>query len=717
MSLRESPGGNIRIGFVGTGFIADLHMEAIKRIKGVQVVACCDLNRWRADNFTKRWNIAKAYDDLDSFIEEQSLDVVHVLVPPDKHVSIAKRFIDKGIRVFLEKPMAPTVAECEELVAAARPKGIDVGVNHNFIFYPLFQRLKKDLASGMIGRPEYVTAFYGGPLGQLDFGKFGHWMFAEPGNVLLEQGPHPISQVMDILGDVTAVNGKASGRRELGKNQFFYGRWEALLECERGNAFVHLSFGAKHSPQRLIGVYGQDGAILVDLLNNRYLRQPKSIFPDYLDPTARAMRYFVPGLEGFKDFGEYFLGKVKLKDRSDPFFMTMKNSIAAFYQALRSNQPVPCSAENGLKVIQTCHQWIQSANLPSNPVSEVVLPAIGAGPDDEVLVTGATGFVGKAVVEKLIAQGKKVRIFVRSARGLPAALQVPQVRAVVGDMTDTEALRQAVSGVKSVIHLAHSLGSNWREFEQLNIVPADTLARACMEFGVDRFVFASTIAAFCYADLPQTSSGLGMVNPESPVDQKPQERNHYARSKIMIEERLMQMVPEGLPLVIARPGIVVGRDGILTHSGVGQWSRDNVCAFWGMGHNALPFVLVDDVADAFVAMLERDGVVGKTLNLVGDVRLSARDYIRELNAISGRRIKSFPYPTRLCFASDALKYGIKWATGDREGLLSYRDLANRSALSDFDCSAEKELLGWAPCRDPKDFVQKAIGWAFKEDGK
>ena len=713
MSIKRQTAGDIRVGFIGTGFIADLHMEAVKRINGVQVVACCDLNQWRAENFARRWDIAESYEDLEKFLDEQSLDVVHVLVPPDKHVAVARRVIDKGVRVFLEKPMAPSVTECRELLEAAHAAEVEVGLNHNFLFYPLFQRLKKDLASGLIGRPEYVTAFYGGPLGQLDAGKFGHWMFARPGNVLLEQGPHPLSQVMDLLGDARDVKGKASGRRELGKGQFFYERWEALLECERGNAFVHLAFGAKHSPQRLLGAYGQDGAILVDLLNNRYLRQPKSIFPDYLDPTARAMRYFGPGLEGFKDFGHYFLGKIKLKDRSDPFFMTMKNSVGTFYEALRNHRPVPVDAEQGLKVIRACGDWIDTAGVARSPESTVDTPVVGAGDDDEVLVTGATGFVGKALVARLVGEGRKVRILVRSARGLPAAFHNPQVRVVTGELTDAEALRQAVNGVKAVVHLAHSLGSNWHEFEQLNLVPAETIARACLDFDVEKFIFASTIAVFCYADLPRSAAGLGMVHAESPPDQKPLLRNHYARSKIFIEDRLLKMVDVGLPLVIARPGLVVGRHGVLEHSGVGQWSRDNVCAFWGMGRNALPFVLVDDVAEALAAMLDGGDLIGKTLNLVGDVRLSAREYIRQLNALSGRCIKSFPYPTPLCFASESLKFGIKYAAGERGGLLSYRDLDNRSALAEFDCRLEKDLLGWQPCSDRQTFVEKAIGWAFE----
>lgn len=706
---------DLRIAILGTGFISDLHCEIIKSNKKLRLVGCCDVNKLRAENFARRWGIENAYDEVTELLDRESLDVVHVLVPPDKHLPMCKTVISRGIDVFLEKPMALDSGECRDLLDAAVENNVKIGINHNFLFYPLFMRLKKDLASGIIGPPEYVVAYYGGPLGQLDSGKFGHWMFAQPGNILLEQGPHPVSQVMDILGETVSVQGKANGRRELGKDQYFYDRWEGLFTCEKGNAFINLAFGARFSPQRMVTVYGQDGAIITDFLSGRYLVQPKSVFPDYLDPTAKGLRFIPPAVAGIKDFMDYALAKVKIKSRSDAFFLTMKNSIEAFYDALGSNKPLPCSAEDGLKVIQSCEQWIEAADIPSNPDKKLPAPAPTSRDDSEVLVTGATGFIGKAMVEKLVSQGKKVRIFVRSARGLPASFYSPNVTVMTGDITDANAVFRAVEGIKHVVHLAFSLGNTWEEFEKLNIVPAENLARASLDNKVERFVFASTIAVFCYADLPRNGKRLAVVNSDSPVDKKPLTRNHYARCKIAIEERLSAMIPEGLPLMIARPGIVVGRDGILCHGGAGQWTRDNVCAFWGMGRNKLPFVLVDDVADALSAMLDREGLVGKNFNLVGDVRLTAREYIDNLKALSGRRITSFPYPTRLCFVSDVFKFGVKWVSGNRSGLLSYRDLANRSALADFDCRQEKELLGWSPCADREDFVQKGIGWAFSKD--
>ncbi len=712
MSKMDTKNRKIKVGIIGTGFIADLHADVLKRINNLSIAGCCDISRGQAESFAKRWNLPYAFTDMNTFIEQQHPDVIHVLVPPDYHFPIAKSMMEKGVNLFLEKPMCLNADQCRELVQTAQNCNVKIGINHNFLFYPLFQRLQKDLASGRIGKPEYVTAFYGGPLGQLDFGKFGHWMFQEPGNIILEQGPHPISQIREILGDIVHMTANAAGKRELGKDQFFYDRWQAIAQCEKGHAFLHLSFGNRYASQRTLYVYGQDGAITVDFLNNTYLIQEKSVFPDYLDPTANALRYFPPVIEGIKGFADYALSKLKIKDRTDAFFMTMKNSITAFYEAFSSGADLPCSGEDGYKVIESCEKWIHAANILPNP-QPVKLPVVqqDSGEKAEILLTGAGGFIGGAFAEHLIAKGIRIRVLVRNPKGLRPALHSPLVQILKGDMTDPDTIEKAVKGVKYVYHLAHALGKTWDDFHRLNVIPSLAFAKACLKENVRYFVFASSIAAYYYNDIPRGQDVSGMT----PIDTKPGKRNLYAASKIIIENMLMDMAKkQNLPLVIVRPGIVVGKNGILNHGGVGQWTRDNVCAYWGEGRNELPFVLVEDVADALEKIMHTDGLDGKALNLAGDVRLNAREYIHFLRKYSGRNIRAFPYPVKLCFLSETLKYMIKYMTGERGGLLSYRDIANRSVPARFDCTEEKSLLQWQPCADREKFLENAIVWAFDE---
>ncbi|MBW2108100.1 MAG: NAD-dependent epimerase/dehydratase family protein [Deltaproteobacteria bacterium] len=699
----------MQIGIVGTGYIANYHVEILKKIHGVRVAACCDADVGRAREFARRWNISKACASPEELAETEGLQLVHVLVPPSHHYAVAKALLQRGIGVFLEKPMAETAEECRELVELAKETGAIVAVNQNSIFHPAFIRLKRDIASGFIGKVHQVVSFQSGPLGQLDAGMFSHWMFRKPGNVLLEQGPHPVAQVRELIGNALEVVPLVSGQRTLGAGQIFFDRWQASVQCRRGHALMHLSFGRRYFLESRLEVSGEDGCIRVDFLKNLYLVQKKSVFPDYLDPAANAFRYAPVAMQGLVNFADYAFSKLGVRGKRDPFYLSMQKSIESFYRSLQSGDSPHVTGMDGLEIVEWCEKWIDRAGVNEKVPQAAVSRVVASRSRPEILITGATGFIGRNLLAYFVRRGVPVRAMVRSEQGLPEVFSNPMVEVFKGTLEDPRALRRAVSGIRVLYHLAHSIGRTWEEFRRVNVDGTLGLAEAAKTEGVRYFVFTSTIAVYCYADVPG-----GRVDESTPIDSKPEKRNLYARSKIHLEHLLLeQHRSHGLPLVLFRPGIVVGQGGSPYHSGVGQWSRDNVCAYWGDGRNALPFVLVEDVCDALARVVEIEGLEGEVFNLVGDVRLSAREYVRHLRRISNRNITAFPYPMNLCFASECFKTAIKALTGaHKDSLLSYRDLANRSILAAFDNRKAKEKLGWQPCAEPDLFANKALGWAF-----
>jgi len=702
----------INIGIIGTGYIANYHLEVLSKLTNVHALACYDVNLQRAETLKDNWRIAHAYDNIDRFLDSNRFDVIHVLVPPIYHYAVTKKVLEHKINVLIEKPMCVTSQECQDLIEIGRGNGVKIGVNHNAVYQPLFLKLQTDIRDGLIGKIDHVVAFQGGPLGQLDAGKFGHWMFREPKNVLLEQAPHPISQVRALLGEVKDIQATVSVERELGYNQFFYDRWQAVAKCEKGSAFLHLSFGKQYYAQNWISVSGEDGSIRVDLLKNLYLIQKKSIFPDYLDSWANGMAYSQGVMRGFNNFCNYAFSKLKLREKSDVFYVSMKNSIKAFYTSFLNNEDPPISGEDGKRIVEFCEKWIEAAKPRENP-KPIQSFKMSKNMQPKVLVTGATGFIGKILIEKLITQGNSVRVLVRNLEGLPKTLYSPLVEVLNGDITNPKEVDESVRGIKCVYHLAHGGGQTWNDFKRNNIEATLNVAEAVLKEKVKYLIYASTIASYYYADIPNDKK----VDETIPIDSHPEKRNFYARSKILAEKMLMEMVAKDkLPLVMFRPGVVVGREGRIYHDGVGLWTRDNVCAYWGMGKNGLPFVLVEDIVEALLTVLVIDNLQGEIFNLVGDVRLSAREYLDYLRSASGRHIKSFPYPTPLMFIEDSFKYLIKLVIGEhKNALLSYRDLSNRSIMADFDCSKAKKVLGWKPCSLREEFVKDAIDWAFAKE--
>ncbi|MEO0853231.1 MAG: NAD-dependent epimerase/dehydratase family protein, partial [Cyanobacteria bacterium J06648_11] len=189
------------------------------------------------------------------------------------------------------------------------------------------------------------------------------------------------------------------------------------------------------------------------------------------------------------------------------------------------------------------------------------------------------------------------------------------------------------------------------------------------------------------------------------------DRNLYARSKAHCEAQLRAYAAtNNLDLVIVRPGIVLGAGGPLQHWGIGRWHGSGAVRIWGKGRNLLPLVLVGDVTDGLIAAGERPESVGQSFNLVGDVRLTAREYFDEIHRRTGVRIDVRPSSLSGMYLSGSIKYALKrYALGQQDAIrASLSDWRSRAHYSQFSNELTKELLDWKPqaCREA--FLQAAI---------
>jgi nucleoside-diphosphate-sugar epimerase len=164
-----------------------------------------------------------------------------------------------------------------------------------------------------------------------------------------------------------------------------------------------------------------------------------------------------------------------------------------------------------------------------------------------------------------------------------------------------------------------------------------------------------------------------------------------------------------LPLVILRPAIVVGDGGTPFHSALGFYNSEQHCIGWNAGHNPLPFVWVEDVADAIMLAMKAEGIEGRFFNLVGDVRLTAREYLRELGAVLGRPLRYHAKSPTGLWLEELLKWSIKRLTGRPAAVPTRHDLLSRGMTAQLDCSDAKRDLGWRPLTDRETFIRKAIG--------
>jgi len=282
-----------------------------------------------------------------------------------------------------------------------------------------------------------------------------------------------------------------------------------------------------------------------------------------------------------------------------------------------------------------------------------------------------------------------------------------------GNHDDPAALDAALRGIDVVYHLAKATGQRWEDYLRDDVEPTRVLAEAALAHGVKRFVYTGTIDSYDSAD------AATVIDSRTPVDPRIARRNLYARSKAASEAVLQRMHTErGLPLVIFRPGVVIGKGSPPAHWGVGMFHSDTRAQLWGDGTSKLPLVLVDDVAEGLALAMDAPGIEGKTLLLTDEPLLSAREYADEVAAASATRIDAVPTPIWRFFALDLAKEAVKFLIRHpNRRVPSYRDWDCRAHRARYDSSETRDVLGWKPAstRDAmvKDGIVSAVDHYFR----
>jgi predicted dehydrogenase/nucleoside-diphosphate-sugar epimerase len=675
---------------VGAGHVAHTHIEILKSIKQIAVIALCDNELSKANLFKQQWKIPRVYEKISDLLEEISPDVAHILVPPPLHFPIAKDLLNNGISVFIEKPIALSSEDTLSLINLAKSNNARIAVNHNLRYHPLYLRILEAINKRKIGKIQHVNIIWNVPLRQLQARDYGNWMFKNAKNIIFEQGPHPFSMICDLIGPASAIKVLTKGRKELVRGRApFYETWQISLECKKGTAYVFMSFG-REFPENRLKVIGEDGSLEIDLVNNFYQLHEKSLWPVFFDSFFDGIRNSSRmGRLSMKNLFNYCASFFRLQERTDSFYVCMKKSIEGFYNALQNNEPIPCSGKDAIKVIQCCEK--STENLPDTPRKINAKPAHPKYGKEEILIIGGTGFIGKHLSRKLIAAGHHFRVMARNPDIIPNEINHPLVRVMRGDIRDAESIARAIDGVSIVYYLAIGEGESWDEINATVIGGLHRVANICQEQKIRQFHYTSSISALYLGD-------KHTVTEATVIDEYPENRGLYARAKIECEHLLMKMYrSKGFPVIIYRPAIVVGNWGRPYHSAIGFWVNDRHCIGWGRGLNPLPFVLAEDVASALMNAMTKKDIFGKSFLLAGDVSISAKQYVELLGNTLQRDIQFHPRPFFVLQSKEIFKWVIKKCINrPNSEFPSYRDLKTRALLSDLDCSKTKEILNWNP---------------------
>lgn len=318
-------------------------------------------------------------------------------------------------------------------------------------------------------------------------------------------------------------------------------------------------------------------------------------------------------------------------------------------------------------------------------------PIIGAGRC--VLITGANGFIGKALCHELPQWGFQVVAAVRTLESATDEI-TPIRRFAIGNADENTDWTPALHGADSVVHLlarVHVMDDRstdaFEEYRRVNLDATMNLARQAVATGVRRFVFVSSIKVNGESTLPG--------RPFTP-DDPPRPEDFYGISKWEAEQALIKLAQKtGLEVVIIRPPLVYGRGAKANFKKIVRWVTRGIPLPFGSLDNRRSLVAIDNLV-SFIRVCISDLAAANQVFLVSDGDdMSITELIVEIARISGKHIVLIPIPKyilRLIFLSCHLE-------------------AHASRLLkplQVDISKNKEILGWGPPVSARNALTKTL---------
>ncbi len=197
----------LKIGILGTGGMGRNHVGSLKPMDGVEISAVCDLNRDLAEKFCEELELTGCtiYTDFDEMLEKENLDALYVCIPPFAHDGQVVKAAEKGIHLFLEKPIALDSTIAGEMVDAIEKAGVVSQVGYQMRFRQSVQKLAAMIADGTAGRPTLFQGRFWCNMG----GDAPVWWYDKnkSGGQILEQIVHIYDLALYLFGEPESATG------------------------------------------------------------------------------------------------------------------------------------------------------------------------------------------------------------------------------------------------------------------------------------------------------------------------------------------------------------------------------------------------------------------------------------------------------------------------------------------------------------------------------
>ena len=335
------------------------------------------------------------------------------------------------------------------------------------------------------------------------------------------------------------------------------------------------------------------------------------------------------------------------------------------------------------------------------------------------LVTGGSGFLGRRLVHKLVETGhKQIRCIVRPGtpsnflRSVLVDVSLSDVDVFPASFNDNDALKSAFKGVDIIYHVAASKKGSFPSMVANTVLGSENIYKASINAGVSRFVLVSSLGVLGTAPIPRKV----VIDENIAMDKHPEWRDPYTFSKHRQETLAWKYAKDmGLPLVVVRPGVIIGPDSEILCTRIGL-------KLFGLflhlgGTNQIPLTYVDNCAEAIIRAGTVPNIEGEAFCIVDDdlpkSRHLLRRYCREVVPL---RIVRIPYRVLRIIARCNVWYTDRtnghlpsvFTPYEVEAMWKGHRLSNRKA---------KDVLGWTPkvsMKDSLDITYRSLAKFYVE---
>ena len=302
-----------------------------------------------------------------------------------------------------------------------------------------------------------------------------------------------------------------------------------------------------------------------------------------------------------------------------------------------------------------------------------------------ILVTGASGMLGRATAQRLMSRGDQVTVLQRRPSGLPCT-------EVLGDIADPAVVARAAEEQDAVVHLAAKVDVTgpWEEYARANVEGTRNVLAACAEKGVGRLVHVSS-PSVAHAGAALFGAGADPADPA-------RARGHYSRSKAVAEQEALRADSAGLAVLVVRPHLVWGPGDEQLVARIVARSRSGRLPLIGSGAALVDTTYVDNAAAALAAAVDACGPVhGEALVVTNGEPRPVGDMLRRLCHAAGVPAPRGRVPAHAAWLAGAAAEGFWATTGRRSTPPLTRFLAEQLSTAHwFDQRRTRAALRWRP---------------------